>query len=304
MKVVSYLGGIPNARKNPEKAEMLIRFADGVNAAGDIGVVHNSRDLLQADVGVIQGWVHANSPDTKHLGLRRQVSQNTHNRHTIIIDSNLFNYTGIKTPAYHRYSMDGIFPTTGKYFWDNPDPQRWLQIRRDYNISLKDWRHPGKHILICTQRNGGWSMDGFAVVDWLHNTVQSIKQHTDRPILVRAHPGDKRANEYLQQNQGNWEISNQPSILDDFERAWCVVTYNSSPGVAAAIEGIPVFVTDPVDGGKRSQAHPVANTKIKAIEAPQFFERQQWIERICMSHWNFKELSNGSAWSHMRNYIT
>ena len=33
------------------------------------------------------------------------------------------------------------------------------------------------------------------------------------------------------------------------------------------------------------------------------FERQEWVEKLSMSHWNFQELSNGSAWKFMRDYV-
>jgi hypothetical protein len=305
MKVISYLGGVPNVRKSPHKLEVLRRFAEGVNRhAGDTGIAVEDRAPQTCDVGVIQGWVHAGSKLSPHLKLRKRVSENTHNRHTVIVDSNLFNYTGIENPHYSRYSIDGVFPTTAGYFWDRDvDPQRWQQIQRDYNISLKDWRARGDAILVCTQRNGGWSMDGLDVVEWLDTTVKKIRHYSDRPIIVRGHPGDKRAQQYLGSLNRAWELSTSASILDDFNRACCVVNYNSSPGVAAAIEGLPVFVTDPHYDGKRSQARPVANINLSRIENPELFDRQQWIERIAMSHWHFDELSNGSAWAHMRKFV-
>lgn len=301
MRVVSYLAGIPSLHKNPQKAEMLRRFAQGVRQCGDHGIEHEVRRLLEADVGVIQGWVHAGSPKTPHLTLRRKVSENVHNKHTVIIDSNLFKYTG-RELNYYRFSLDGIFPSTGNYFNNQVDPNRWKQISQDYNISLKDWQQRGNNILICLQRNGGWSMDGLDVTDWLVQTVKRIRKATDKPIIVRPHPGDKKSSQYLPPvaQQLGIEISHAPSLLDDFSKAWAVVTYNSSPGVAAAIEGIPVFVTDP--SPHRSQAFPVANTVLSKIENPDLVDRQSWIEGICMSHWNFEELSNGTAWKHIRRY--
>jgi hypothetical protein len=304
MKIVSYLAGVPNPQKAPHKVEVLRRFAEGVCRCGDTGIANEERSLVQSDVGVIQGWVHEGSPKTAHLKLRKRVAENAHNKHTIIVDSNLFNYTGIENPHYSRYSMDGVFPTTGSYFWDHDvDPRRWQQIQRDYNISLKDWRARGDAILICTQRNGGWSMGGLDVVDWLDTTIKKIRHYSDRPIVVRGHPGDKKAQSYLGSLKRGWELSDNPSIIDDFNRACCVVNYNSSPGVAAAIEGLPVFVTDPQHDGKRSQAWPVANTDLSRIENAKMFDRQEWIERIAMSHWHFDELSNGSAWTHMKKFI-
>ena len=303
MKVVSYLGGVPSPKKSPHKTEVLRRFVEGVNKHGDIGIAHEGRNLVQSDAGIIQGWVHARSPNSPHLILRRNVSKNTHNKHTIIVDSNLFNYNLGKLyhKHYSRYSMDGVFPTTGNYFKDTIDPNRWKQISQDLQLSLKDWRTNGRHILLACQRNGGWSMDTYAVTDWVSNTIKELRKYTDRPIVVRGHPGDKDAIRYLSQKGVDWNLSRKEKITDDFKNAWATITYNSSPGVASAIEGIPVFITDPVP--QVSQAYKVSNTNLCQIEHPQIFERQQWVEELSMSHWKFEELSNGAAWAHIRNYV-
>lgn len=303
MKVVSYLGGVPSPHKSPHKTEVLRRFSVGVNSCGDIGISHTGRDLLPCNVGVIQGWVHAKSPNTPHLMLRRQVSQNKINKRTIIIDSNLFNYNLGKLyhKHYSRYSMDGVFPTTGNYFKDTVDPNRWKQISTDLHLSLKDWRTNGRHILLACQRDGGWSMNTYAVTDWVKNTVNTLRKYTDRPIIVRGHPGDKNAMRYLTQQGVDWQLSRKEKITDDFTNAWATITYNSSPGVASAIEGIPTFVTDP--NARVSQAYEVANTNLADIENPMMFERQSWVESLSMCHWKFEELSDGTAWNHMRSYI-
>ena len=196
MKVISYLKGIPPNNKNYEKEEVLRRFIQGVKIHGDEGHASVQNAWTPSDLAVIQGFVHANSGNAPQINLRRSVLQNqtAHKKKTCIIDSNLFLYADPgNSRHYLRYSFDGVFPTTGNYFWDNPDPARWQSISRNLNISLKDWRSKGKHILICTQRNGGWSMGGVDVVHWVNNTIQEIRKHTDRPIVVRGHPGDKRA---------------------------------------------------------------------------------------------------------------
>jgi hypothetical protein len=301
-KVVAYLSGVPSAHKSPHKIEVLQRFVKGVNSSGDIGVEHRENNILPADIGVIQGWVHEGSSNSPHLKIRKSVAENKFNKHTIIIDSNLFNYKDKDHPTrYLRYSMDGVFPTTGNYFWDNPNPQRWQQISRDLGIYLKDWRTIGQHILICTQRNGGWSMKGLNVNQWLEKTVDEIKRYSDRPIVVRGHPGDKAAKNYLKTQKGRYAVSVNEHILDDFKNAWAVITYNSTPGVAASIEGIPAFVTDPEP--QTSQAYLVANYDLSRIENPEFKERQQWIERLSMCHWKFEELNSGECWIHIKEFM-
>lgn len=301
MKVVAYLAGIPPGNKNPEKPEVLARFINGVTQSSDTGILHPGSNIIPCDVAFIQGWSHEHGKSAPHLQLREAVRdyQRCNNNRLLIVDSNLFNYTGKNT--YARFSFDGVFPTTGNYFWDSPDPARWQQISKDTGISLKPWRSNGQHILICTQRNGGWSMRGLTVLDWLNQTVAEIRKYTKRPIVVRPHPGDKRAKEYLNVKSPHWTLSTAPDLTSDLANAWATITYNSSPGVASAIEGVPLFVTDPVPA--TSQAFSVANTDLSKIETPATFDRQPWIERIAMCHWNYEELSNGAAWQHMKKFV-
>lgn len=255
-------------------------------------------------MAVIQGWVHENSKSSQHLQLRKSVvnHQKKNGNRVLIADSNLFLYANKDNPHHYlRYSFDDVFPINGEYFCSNPDPSRWKKISQHLGINLKDWKTYGENILICTQRNGGWSMKGFNVVDWLNQTVSEIRKYTDRPIVIRPHPGDRNAIHYLNKTDNRWTISWAEKITDDFNRAHCVITYNSSPGVAAAIEGIPVFVTDPQP--QYSQAFEVANTDLSLIEQPKTFERQSWVEKISMSHWNFNELQSGEAWEHIRKFV-
>lgn len=297
MKAVSYLAGIPPSNKNPEKAEMLRLFVQGVQASGDQALLHAGHNLVDCDVAFIQGWQHEHGKSAPHLALRQQVIdyQRAKNKRLLVVDSNLFNYRGHN--AYGRYSFDGVFPTTGEYFCDNVNPNRWQQISSDTGIVLKDWRTHGSHILICTQRNGGWSMQGKNVVNWLDQTIADIRRYSDRPIRIRAHPGDKSAPQYLAGRQ----ISTNTNLVDDFANAWAVITYNSTPGVAAAIEGIPAFVTDPRPAN--SQAYAVSNHDLSKIESPDMPDRQLWIQRLSMCHWSKSELASGAAWRHFRQYV-
>jgi len=306
MRVISYLKGIPAKNKNFEKEEVLQRFIQGVNVHGDEGVVSMSTQWQESDVAVVQGFVHRDSPaSSPHLMLRKNVieAQRMNKKRTVLIDSNLFLYSNPNNAPFHylRYSLDGVFPTTGEYFKGEVDPKRWIQIQQDHNIALRDWRKKGKHILICLQRNGGWSMGGLDVMHWLRNTIRQVRRFSDRAIVVRAHPGDKRAAQYLKINEPNVKISTNPSIKDDLRKAHATIVYNSSPAVVSAIEGIPTFVTDP--SPKQSQAYDVANFDLTDLENPKMPERQKWIEELCMSHWKFTELTNGKAWEHMRKFV-
>ena len=306
IKVVGYLSGIPLGVKNQHKRDIILRFIEGINKTGDVGIVHNTKGTVPADIAFIQGWVHAGSGDSAHLNIRKQViqQQKTLSKHTLVVDSNLFNYADPDNKdRYLRYSFDGVFPTTGNYFSSKVDPARWQQISKDQNITLKDWRTSGNHILICTQRPGGWSMGGLDVNQWLNYTITELRKYTNRPIVVRSHPGAKGSKESVSVNnrQGLYTVSSNKFITDDLKNAHAVITFNSSPGVAAAIEGVPVFVTDP--NPRMSQAYEVSNHSLTLIENPRMPERQQWIEKLAMCHWNNEEARSGAAWQHIKQFI-
>lgn len=311
MKVVAYLSCLPPSNKNVEKGQILTRFARGVQVAGDEAVLHTGTNIIDCDVALSVGWVHENSKTTPHLMLRRHIVEHqlrTNNK-VLLADSSLFLYKDNTNPHHYlRYSFNGVFPTTGIYCDNTPDPARWSKVSNMLGISVKDYRTNGNHILLCLQRNGGWSMNGFDVVDWTVSIINQLRQHTDREIVIRAHPGDKGAADYLSPAKLMKRLGPQVnvrlsvpgmSLIDDLRDCWAVVNHNSSPTVGAAIEGYPVFVTDPA----RSQCQEIANTALSDIENPVLFERQNWVNRLAMFHWNFNEIANGECWNHMRKFI-
>jgi hypothetical protein len=301
---VAYYKGIPPGNKNPEKPLILNNFCQGVQNLGDTAIAHQGMNAVTCDVALIQGFVHEHGKQSPHLQLRKDAVdlQKRNGKRSLICDSNLFLYADpTNTKTYLRYSFDGVFPTTGFYFDKEIDPTRWQKISRNLGISLKEYRTTGNHILICLQRNGGWSMRGLDVMDWLNDTINEIKQYTKRPIIVRSHPGDKKVSTYLKIKHKNVFLSDKKLLTDDLQNAWATVVYNSSPSVASVIEGVPVFITDPRP--EYSQSFEVANLDLKDIENPKLLERQLWIEKLSMCHWNFDELKSGEAWKFFKKYI-
>ncbi len=310
MQVISYYNVVPTKNKSQEKYDILTNFVQGVNAAGDFGEVYHGNVLQKCDVGIIQGWTHERGKSASHLRLRQDVidSQINKGKYVISGDANLFLYANPSNQPHHylRYSFNGVFPTTGQYCDDAPDPKRWRQIKRDLNIEVGNHKTDGRHILIAVQRNGGWSMGQTDLGEWTEKTVYNIMSHTNRPIVIRLHPGDKRSQKYMPNAIRNLQRFKHVSIspfgrpLDsDLKDCHAVVNHNSSSIVGPLIKGYPAFITDP----ENSQCKEVAHTDFKLIDTPVQFDRQSWLERISMFHWNFAELKNGECWKHMRKYI-
>jgi len=307
--IITYHNTVPNS-KNQEKIDLLRYFSQGVKAGGDNSIDCNSFQYIPSDVGVIQGWLGQGPIATKHLLLRNEVIQRQlkNNKHVVAVDSNLFLYSNTSNPLHYlRYSFNGVFPNTGIYCDTTINSDRWKKISKNLNLSLKDYRTTGDHILICLQRNGGWSMGSVDVQDWAIQTINTLRQYSDRPIIIRAHPGDKASREYLNPASPKCKIkfskavqlSTNVNLVDDLKNCWAAVNYNSSPVVGAAIEGVPIFVMDP----PKSQCAEVANLDLSKIENPLMLDRQQWVERLSMFHWNFEELKSGECWTHMKKFI-
>jgi len=306
LTVASYMKVIPPGNSNPEKPALLKNYIEGVNKIGDKGIICNTYHPIDTDVAVIQGFVHANSKDTPHLKLRRLVYENqlARGKRCIIVDSNLFlAYDKNNSKTYLRYGYDGIFANTGEYC-NAPEfvqPERWLRLSKDLNIEVKPWkkRNDG-HILIACQRDGGWSMQGQDVLKWLEQTVKRIRVVCDAPIMVRFHPGDKQRDTYPQRIKHlDVFTSVSPSLLHDLQNARAFVGHNSSPGIIAAIEGVPVFLTD----AGRSQAKEVAHTNFQDLAHINEFDRGPWLEKLAMCHWRLEELKTGACWEHMRKFV-
>ena len=320
MRVISYTATLPRKEQyTPEslknatdKLDTLRYFIQGVNVGEDQGIIESNQNYQPSEVAVILGWVHEHGKTAAHLQFRQEIldGQRANGGRTVIADSNLFLYKDKSNPGYWlRYSYDGIFANTGEYCNQNPDPDRWSKIQEHYNLKLQPWRQSGDHILLCLQRDGGWSMAGWDVVDWALKTIVEIRKYSDRPIRIRPHPGDKRASKYCERllklchsrRLSKIQVSHPTStLMQDFANCWAVVNHNSSPGVAAAIEGIPVFLTDP----ERSQARDVANLSLNRIENPFMPDREAWIQRISQFHWSHDELSTGTCWAHMKKWAT
>jgi hypothetical protein len=315
MKLISYMASLPASQFRPlrtdsHKVRTLMYFAEGAAAAGDDATVSYTLEYQPCDVAVILGYVHEHGKQAPHLSFRRHILDQQRQRggRTVVVDSNLFLYHNTANPLdIYRYGFDGVFPGQAEYC-DQRKTDRWSVLSAMTGTCPKPWRQQGTHILLCLQRDGGWSMMGHNVADWAIDTVTQLRQITQRPIRLRPHPGDRAASVYVKEvikklarhGVGNVAASAvESSLLDDLRDCWAVVNHNSSPAVAAAIEGIPVFATDP----ELSQAREVANRDLNQIENPIMPDRNAWLERLSQFHWSLGEVRGGYCWRHMRQWV-
>lgn len=170
-------------------------------------------------------------------------------------------------------------------------PNRHLVL----GVELSPWRTQGESIVICGQHSAShqWRYRPSPEI-WLQDLYNTIRAHTNRPILFRPHPRDMA----WVQNFNNKDIKiRYPRLIqgsyDDFNfedtlnEAWCIVNPCSNTGVNSIIKGIPAFVD------KDSLAYPVSTYDFSQIESPPKLDRNKWFQKICHTEWLLDELASG-----------
>ena len=89
-----------------------------------------------------------------------------------------------------KIQFDNVFWNTGNYANKNSTDKHWNMIKNSLSLVEIPWSNTWQKILICLQRDNGWNAKGFDQEEWLKKTIKKIRNLTDEPIKVRAHPGD------------------------------------------------------------------------------------------------------------------
>lgn len=148
------------------------------------------------------------------------------------------------------------------------------------NVRLKP-RSSGSKILIAPPSLKSLSLWNMDPEVWVAETVQALKQHTDRPIEIR-----------LKRPRAERMIENtmEQALADD---VYCLVTYNSVAAVEAVMLGKPAICLGP------NAASVVANTNVSDVENLFFPDedlRDAWLRHLSYSQFTFTEMSDGTAW--------
>jgi len=299
MKVGIFYNSISNPAKFSNKTMLMDNFKAGVLVNGDEVVDYHGNALPDQplDAGFVLGY-------TLEDNFRKKIITQLELQNTprIFVDSNILHYARPEH-EWHRYSLNSVYPNTGVYFFGELDRTKWKTYSNWHRVNPRPWRASGQHILILCQRPKGWNLFGNDQDVWLDQTIAEIRQYSNRPIVVRMHPGDGKRDkqiEKIQKKYGNTiAISTKPNIRDELVNCWCAVGYNSTPNVVAGIEGVPVYVTDPT----HSWAADIAFANLSQIESPPLPDRGPWFDKIANIHWSNEEVKSGRLWAAIKQYI-
>jgi len=198
------------------------------------------------------------------------------------------------------------------YFWDMPYYGRWNGLReainptqnfywrvsknsihythtRDYpkdrfeqwNVQPKPYTS-GSKILICpsSETMTRW-VTGKTVDQWVIDTINKLKQYTDRPIEVRYKPRGKGT---------SGPVAALVPFAEQAQDTHCVVTSISLCAMEAQLLGIPTICHSD------SFAADISSTKLEDIENPFKTDISQWLYNLAYSQFTHDEIESGLAY--------
>jgi hypothetical protein len=127
---------------------------------------------------------------------------------------------------------------------------------------------------------------------WITETIENIRQYTDRPIIFRPHPRCPVKNVERQfKNVVRQQPHQIPGTYDDFDMkfkdVYCTVSWTSNPGIHSVIEGVPSY-TSP-----SSLAWDVSIKSLTNLDNPPLPDRQQWLNDYTWTEFTVEEIAQG-----------
>jgi hypothetical protein len=198
----------------------------------------------------------------------------------------------------HMIAANRTFYYVDNGYFGNQYTKTWFRIIKDHvhdvrplidrdaeRLSRTQYytlpRRQGSKILLAPPSPKSFTIWDIDQQNWVNETMAKIKQHTDRPIVIR----EKRA---------RWERFTtdtiEQALADDVH---CLVTYNSVAAVEAVMQGVPAICLGP------NAAATVSSTDLAEIENPKFPDddlREAWLRHLSYSQFTFTEMSDGTAW--------
>ena len=149
-------------------------------------------------------------------------------------------------------------------------------------IPIENWKKGGRKILIAAPDEKPMRFYGLDRDQWLEETVNTIKEFTDRPIVIR---------ERVKSRTDRVIHNTLKEALDD--DVHCLVTFNSNAATESVIHGIPAFTLAPSHA-----ASPVTSNELSKIETPYYPDKEKvyaWACHLAYLQFHNDELRNGSA---------
>ena len=188
------------------------------------------------------------------------------------IDTGYFGNTA-KGKLYHRITRNDV-----QYFGPVVDrPSDRLALT---GIGFRKFR-PGTNILLAPPSQKLLMMYDIDLETWLNTTIEEIKNHTDRPIVIR-----KKQSRTVRMTEDTMEMA----LAQDVH---CLVTFSSIAAGEALLLGKPAITLGP------NAAAPLCSqslSEIECLKVPTVDEVRAWAANLAYNQFTEAEMRNGTAW--------
>lgn len=261
------------------------------------------------DVAVFLGsW----KPDRTRTWHQTRVSIKQNSKCFVVIETPLLGREMFKKNKHYRVGVNG-FLNRDALWGDNVTrpSDRFEELGLKYN-GWKSKEDLGDKIVIALQLAGDASLRNLDINEWCLDTVRTLREHTQRPIEIRTHPGvsekgmgnhEELFKQFAFANFTNVSFVNGKEVPweEHLKDAYCVVSYSSGLAIDAVLNGYPVIACD-----EGNFAWNVAETKLSNIENLKLATEQeveQWLYNLAYCQWTPEEMESGKCWAHLEPAI-
>lgn len=244
----------------------------------DAEVIPLSHGYVECDLAVVFGVGKRQVPQSHARGAIIYEHRFRERKPIIIVERGFVNRA-----EYYGVALNGL-NGLGDFRNEDSPPDRWEKL----GVEIKPWKKGGKYALICGQVPWDASVQHSDHIQWCRDVWERV-EGLEIPVRFRPHPEVKGKIDYgLPEKDTTWD--------EDLADAMCVISYNSTAGALAALEGIPVFAMDP-----GSMAWPISNKELtkEALEAPVLHDREQWAYNLAYAQWTAEEMRQGIPWQRL-----
>ena len=200
---------------------------------------------------------------------------------------------------YYRLGLNAAFGPAADFGNRNSPPDRWERL----GIAIKPYRKDGNHVLLVGQTPNDASLGSVDIVDWLVETATGIRALTERPILVRFHPGmgddyARDARNRLNRIGGVQVAEREQTLSENLAGAWTSVSLSSGAAIESLISGVPAITLSP-----DSLAYGITSHDLESVEKPLLPEREQFLYDLAYAQWSPEEYADGTAWRHIEPVV-
>lgn len=276
----------------------------------DIGVEFTFSDAYSpCDLAVIFGsW---KPRDKGHHLIRNSVAANA--EHFICIETPLLNRKTKINNNEWRVGLNGFL--NGEGIWPQLADTEANERLKEKEIVFPGWqKNENGHIVLALQLPGDASLRGTDIGEWAWYTVQELRKHTDRKIIIRTHPlsSDRAYSDHLYNLIGRItyhkikNISYSDGATTDWEKdlkdCYCTVTYSSGFAIDSVMRGIPTIATDSANFAYKVSTNLIA--EVENLKRPDLKSMQKWLGNLLACQYSEEEMSNGIAWLFIKDMLT